>query len=158
MNVRWVIPVLVLSGCNRCSEAKVEPKAEVKPAAAKPATPPSEPAAPVEHREKAEVELAGSWKPGDVKAAKVLFVAQAEPCLPVPEKPTRYGETALKEPGDFFDEYFIPQDSRGHVCLYGYDEAGKVVGVASWEKNPLRFFGEGEVVFAGINLTLAEVQ
>jgi hypothetical protein len=153
MNVRWVIPVALLSGCHKCGEAKVEPKPEVKPAAVKPAPPAP---APVEHRERAEVEFAGSWKPGDVKAAKVLFVAQAEPCLPVPEKPTRYGETTLKEPGDFFDEYFIPQDSRGHVCLYGYDEGGRVVGAASWEKNPLRFFGE--VVFAGIHLTLAGVK
>jgi hypothetical protein len=76
----------------------------------------------------------------------------------VPGKPTRYGEEPLKAPGDFFAEFFIAQDTRGHVCVYGLDEQGTVVGAASWEKNPLRFFGEGEVVFANIDLTLAPVK
>lgn len=164
MNLRWLIGVLVLWGCDKCGDAKATatPSAGA-PLAAAP-TPPAQPPAPAAapgptvHREKAEVELGGTWSLGAVKAAKVLFVAQAEPCLPVPEKPTRYGETTLKAPGEFYDEYFIAQDSRGYVCLYGYDEAGKVVGAASWEKNPLRFLGEGEIVFAGINLTLAEVK
>jgi hypothetical protein len=164
MKLRWLVPVLGLWGCDTCGDAKAKatPSAGALPGTAPtPAAQPPPPAVapgPKEHREKAEVEFIGTWSPGAVKAAKVLFVAQAEPCLPVPEKPTRYGETVLKTPGDFFDEYFIPQDSRGHLCLYGYDEAGQVVGAAAWEKNPLRFLGEGEIVFAGINLTLAEVK
>lgn len=170
MNLRWLIPVLVLWGCDKCGDAKVDsaPSGGAPsggtPSAGAPTAPPARPPVPdrapgpTVHHEKAEVELGGTWSPGAVKAAKVLFVAQAEPCLPVPEKPTRYGETTLKAPGEFYDEYFIPQDSRGHLCLYGYDEAGKVVGAASWEKNPVRFLGEGEIVFAGINLTLAEVK
>lgn len=167
MNVRWLLPVLVLWGCDTCGEAKGSATATSggQPSGGAPAaTPPAHPPAPATapgpkvHREKAEVELGGTWSAGSVKAAKVMLVAQAEPCLPVPEKPTRYGETVLKAPGEFYEEYFIEQDSRGHVCLYGYDEAGKVVGAAAWEKNPLRFLGEGEIVFAGINLTLAEVK
>lgn len=155
MHARWLVAVLVLSGCERCAESK-PPVAVPKPVQAAPA-PVAAPAPPT-HSEKAEVEFFGDWKPGPVKAAKVVFVAQAEPCLPINAAAKRYGDTELTAPGPFSAEYFIPQDSRGHVCLFGYDDAGKVVGAAAWEKNPLRFFGEGEVVFANIALTLAEVK
>jgi hypothetical protein len=148
MNVRWLTPALLLWGCNTCGEAKVAPPAATPPPAA-----PTRPA----RQELAEVEMGGTWSPGEVKPAKVLFTAQLEPCLPVPEKPTRYGEKVLKEPGGFFDEYFIPQDSKGHLCLYGLDEAGTVVGAASYAKNPLRFWGQGEIIYTDVDFTLAPV-
>jgi hypothetical protein len=147
----WLVALLLL-GCGRCAEKPQAPAVVPKPADA------PRPPRPVAHTERAEVEFFGEWKPGGPKAARVVFVAQAEPCLPVPATPKRYGETVLEAPGSFFAEYFIPQDARGHVCLYGYDAQGAVVGAASWKKNPLRFFGEGEVVFADIELTLDEVK
>jgi hypothetical protein len=97
---------------------------------------------------KAEVEFVGTWSAGEVKAAKVIFVTQSEPCLPVPEKPTRFGEAKLDvgAPGPLFAEFYIPQGTKGHSCLYGLDEAGKVVGAADSTQNPMTFEGEGEVV------------
>ncbi|MEW5737934.1 MAG: hypothetical protein AB1938_03355 [Myxococcota bacterium] len=155
MHVRLFLLTLALTGCERCADKPAAPPTTALPMKAEPPAPPPK---PVVHSERAEVEFFGDWKPGAVKAAKVLFVAQEEPCLPVPATPKRYGETVLDKPGPFFAEYFIKQDSRGHVCVYGYDEKGAVVGAASWEKNPLRFFGEGEVIFANMDFTLAEVK
>lgn len=103
---------------------------------------------------KAEVEFFGKWAPGDVKAAKVVFVAQAEPCTPVPQNPTRYGEQVLDQVGPLFAEFFITQGTVGHGCLYGLDEAGKVVGVAGSDQNPMRFEGTGEVVFGKLDYVL----
>jgi hypothetical protein len=102
----------------------------------------------------AEVEFFGTWAAGDVKAAKVIFVTQAEPCTPVPEKPTRYGEQMLEQPGPLFAEFFSPQGTVGHGCVYGLDEAGKVVGVSGSDQNPMRFEGQGEVVFGKLEYAL----
>lgn len=103
---------------------------------------------------KAEVEFFGKWTAGEVKAAKVVFVAQLEPCTPVPEKPTRFGEQKLDAPGPLFAEFFIPQGTVGHACVYALDEAGKVVGAASSTQNPLTFRGEGEVIFGKLEFSL----
>jgi hypothetical protein len=113
------------------------------------------PAAPAAPR-KAEVEMAGTWSRGAVAQGAVAFVAQKEPCLPVPASATVYGRTALENPGPFGVEYFIPQGSVGHACLYA-TQGGKVIGAASYEKNPLTFQGEGEVTFMGLKLELAAV-
>jgi hypothetical protein len=103
---------------------------------------------------KAEVEFFGSWSPGDVKAASYVFVAQAEACLPVPEKPTRFGESKLEKPGPLFAEFFIPQGTVGHACVYGMDEAGKIVSAASSTQNPMTFKGGGEVIFGKLDYAL----
>ena len=103
---------------------------------------------------KAEVEFFGHWSAGEVKAAKYVFVAQAEPCLPVPEKPTRYGESALEKPGALFAEIYVPQGSKGSACVYGLDEAGKVVSAAGSTQNPLTFQGQGEVIFGRLEFDL----
>lgn len=110
--------------------------------------------AKVETSGKAEVEFFGSWSPGEVKAARYVFVAQAEPCVPVPEKPTRFGEEKLENPGPLFAEFYIPQGTRGHACVYGLDEAGKVVSAAGSTQNPLTFQGEGEVIFGRLAFEL----
>ena len=103
---------------------------------------------------KAEVEFFGTWAAGEVKAAKFVFVAQAEPCVPVPEKPTRYGEQKLDGPGPLFAEFFIPQGARGHACVYGLDESGKVISAADSTQNPMSFEGEGEVIKARLDYAL----
>lgn len=103
---------------------------------------------------KAEVEFFGSWSAGEVKAAKYVFVAQAEPCTPVPEKPTRYGEEKLGAPGPLFAEFYIPQGTVGHTCVYGLDEEGKVVSAAGSTQNPMTFKGEGEVIFGKLDYAL----
>jgi hypothetical protein len=102
----------------------------------------------------AEVEFLGSWNAGDVKFATATFVAQREPCVPVPEKPTRFGEMKMGAPGPLFAEFFITQGETGHACLYAFDEAGKVVGVASSKQNPLKFEGAGEVMFSKLDFAL----
>lgn len=121
-------------------------------------------AAPVEVKKvksdtagKAEVEFFGNWNPGPVQAAKYVFVAQAEPCLPVPEKPTRYGEATLDKPGPLFAEFYIPQDTVGHACMYGLDATGKVVSAANSTQNPMTFKGEGEVIFGKLDYKLEAV-
>lgn len=105
----------------------------------------------------AEVEFLGKWSPGGVQAAKVVFVAQVEPCLPVPEKPTRYGEQKLDVPGNLFAEFFPDQGSKGHACVYAYDASGKVVGAASTAQNPMTFEGKGEVVKSDLSFELQPV-
>ena len=102
----------------------------------------------------AEVEFLGSWNAGDVKFATATFVAQREPCVPVPEKPTRFGEMKMGAPGPLFAEFFITQGETGHACLYAFDESGKVVGVASSKQNPLTFEGAGEVMFSKLDFAL----
>jgi hypothetical protein len=102
----------------------------------------------------AEVEFFGSWSAGEVAAAKYVFVAQAEPCLPVPEKPTRFGEATLDKPGKLFAEFYVPQGSIGHACVYGLDEAGKIVSAANSTQNPLTFKGDGEVIFGKLDYAL----
>lgn len=103
---------------------------------------------------KAEVEFFGTWSAGEVKAARYLFVAQAEPCLPVPEKPTRFGEEKLAKPGPLFAEFYVPQGTKGHACVYGVDEAGQVVSAADSTQNPMTFQGEGEVIFGKLDYAL----
>ncbi len=126
-----------------CPEKKAAPTAAAPPAPA-----------PVK---KAEVEFGGSWARNGVTAAKVVFVAQVEPCVPVPAKPTRFGEEVMKSEGTLFAEFFIPQGAVGHACLYGFDEAGVVVAAASYEKNPVTFQGEGEVVVGPVKLSLVSL-
>ena len=124
---------------------------------------PAQPApAPVEAKKKdkpdtagkAEVEFFGNWSAGEVKAASYVFVAQAEACLPIPEKPTRFGEAKLEKEGALFAEFFIPQGTVGHACVYGLDEAGKVVSVANSTQNPMTFKGDGEVIFGKLDYAL----
>ena len=129
---------LALCACPKKDEPAPTPP---KPPAAKPQLP----AAATE----AEVEFTGKWSLGPVKAAAVVFVAQLEPCLPVPEKPTRLGEERLNAPGDLFAEFFIKQGTVGHACVYAKDDAGQLVGAGAFPGNPLTFAGDGEVVFKG---------
>lgn len=145
--MKTLVAALSLLALLACQEKKAAP--------APAPTPPPAPSKAEERKSgKAEVEFFGKWSPGEVKAAKVLFVAQAEPCTPVPEKPTRYGETTLDEPGALFAEFFIPQGTKGHTCVYGLDASGKVVGAATSTQNPMTFEGEGEVIFGKLDYVL----
>lgn len=102
---------------------------------------------------KAEVEFFGKWSAGEVKAAKVIFVAQVEPCAPVPTAPTRFGEVTLTGES-LFAEFFIPQGAKGSACVYGLAEDGHVVGLADSTQNPMTFEGSGEVIFGKLEFTL----
>ncbi len=108
--------------------------------------------------DKAEVEFSGEWSRNGVAAQKVLFVAQLEPCLPVPASPTRLGEEVMQHEGSLFAEFFIPQGTVGHACLYGFGADGAVVAAASYEKNPLTWKGNGEVVVGPMKFLLAPVK
>jgi hypothetical protein len=106
----------------------------------------------------AEVEFSGDWKSNGLAAARTEFVAQAEPCLPVPEKPTTLGTQKLEKEGPVFAEFFIPQGTKGYACLYSRDETGKVVAAASYPKNPLTFEGAGEIEIGPMVLSLSKVE
>lgn len=102
----------------------------------------------------AEVEFFGEWKKGGVKAAKVIFVAQAEPCTPVPEKATRYGEQKLDTEGNLFAEFFPDQGAKGYACVYGLDASGKIIAASGTAENPMTFEGAGEVIKANLKFEL----
>ena len=115
---------------------------------------PSPPAAAVAPKPKtAEVEFFGTFKPGTVKAARAVFVAMQEPCSPLPAEAHLYGQKDI-DVDKLFAEFFPPQGSKGYLCVYGLDAAGKVVGWAAFAKNPVTFQGEGEVVIDHIDVTL----
>jgi hypothetical protein len=102
----------------------------------------------------AEVEFFGNFSTGglaDVKES--FFVAQAEPCLPLVKEPKIYG-SVRQNVDKLFAEFFIPQGSKGHLCAYGADAKGNVIATATYEKNPVTFQGEGEVIFSDVNLKL----
>lgn len=154
--MRRLLVLLVCGGALGC------PKKESPPTAPAPAEqlalPPSlkTPAA-VPPLPDAEVEVVGTWST-KVKAARTIAVAQAEPCLPVPERPTRFGgEQALGEPGPLFAEFFLPQGTTAWVCLYGLDEAGVVVGAVAVPGTPQTFGGIGELMVGPHTVELTPV-
>lgn len=114
--------------------------------------PPSKPAQP----QTAECEFLGTWSQGSTSAAKYAFVAQTAPCTTTPAAAT-LGTMPLSAPGSFFAEFFVPQGTTGHLCLFGYDASGAIVAVGEPAGNPVRFEGEGEVMFSGLNITVAAV-
>lgn len=101
----------------------------------------------------AEVEFFGNFSPGKTKVAKSFFVVMEEPCSPVPVEAHLFGKVELTAE-KLFAEFYPPQGSRGHLCAYGLDAAGKVVAYAAFGKNPVTFQGEGEVIVDHIDLTL----
>jgi len=92
-----------------------------------------------------EVEVVGKWS-STVKAAKVIVVAQLEPCVPVPARPTRFGGEQAIEPGGLFAEFFMPWGTTASVCVYALDEQGVVVGAVTFPETPKTFEGLGELV------------
>lgn len=121
-------------------------KAEVAPAAAPPPA------------KRAEVEFVGQWKRNGIESATVEFVAQKEPCLPIPAKPTTLGTHPFTTPeGRFLAEFFVEQGTVGHACLYAKDAQGVIVAAASYEKNPVTMQGEGEVVIGPMTLELSKL-
>jgi hypothetical protein len=137
-----VVTLLCLGGCEK------KPAAAPAPVTQKLGQPPA----------RAEVEFSGDWKSNGLAAARTEFVAQAEPCLPVPEKPTTLGTQKLEKEGPVFAEFFILQGTKGHACLYSWDEHGKVVAAASYAKNPLTFEGSGEIEIGPMVLSLSKVE
>jgi hypothetical protein len=137
-----LIPFVVVGLCACPKKSEEAPKPAPPASVAKPAP------------KTAEVEFFGEWKAGGVKAAKVIFVAQAEPCTPVPEKATRFGEQKLDTEGNLFAEYFIDQGTKGYACVYALDEGGKIIAAAGTAENPMTFEGSGEVIKANLKFEL----
>jgi hypothetical protein len=135
-----------------CPKKKEEPAPAPAVETAKPVEPrlplPESPrtAAAVAQRPDAEVEVVGQWRSKVPGAKQHVAVAQVEPCVPVPARPTRFGEAATLEGEGFFVEYFMPQGTRAHVCLYALDEKGAVVGAATVPDTPRVFEGLGELM------------
>lgn len=138
-----VAACLALCGCPKKESpppvaAPPPPRAEVLPT-----SPPTAEAMPP--RPDAEVEIVGTWAT-EVKAARYVLVAQVEPCLPVPATPTKLGEVTLETPGTLFAEFFFKQGTKAHVCVYGLDSAGAVVGAVTMPDTPRTFEGLGELM------------
>lgn len=100
-----------------------------------------------------EVEFFGTVTTDAVKVSKTVFVAMQEPCSPVPAEAHLYGQLQVTEV-QLFAEFFPPQGSKGHLCAFGFDEAGRVVAFAAYGKNPVSFQGVGEVIFDHVDLKL----
>ena len=131
--------------CPRKDAAPADaPKVIAAPKLALPESKP-DPAA-VAPKPDAEVEVVGTWS-SKVKASKVIVVAQAEPCVPVPSSPKRFGnEVTLDQPGALFAEFFMPQGTVASVCLYALDDKGAVVGAVTVPETPKTFEGLGELM------------
>lgn len=135
--------VCLLLACPKKEEAK--PVAE--PVKVEPKLPESPPnVAAIPPKPDAEVEIVGTWSSTVKGAAKHIVVMQAEPCLPVPATPKRFGEQVLSQPGSLFAEFFLPQGTTASVCLYALDEQGVVVGALTMPETPKRFEGLGELM------------
>jgi hypothetical protein len=139
--------VLLLAGC----------KKEAAAPAPKPAPPPRALGhLPAPRAEKAEVEVGGTWSPGSTHPKKVYVAVMESPCLPVPAEPKMLAHD-IPTNERFFMEIFVPQGTKGFICLYGLDEMGKVTSAGAWEKNPFLMQGEGEVVPPNVTVTLEPV-
>lgn len=137
----------LLVACPKQNEAPAPTppvKAPVAPRLPLPESPRT--AAAMPNRPDAEVEVVGQWRSKVPGAKKHVAVAQVEPCVPVPAKPTRFGDEVTLEGEGFFVEYFLPQGTRAHVCLYALDEQGAVVGAVTMPDTPRVFEGLGELM------------
>ena len=134
MTLRASLLLLGLAAC---------PKKEEPPA---PAPPPAKPST-------AEVEFFGTLSAGKTQVAKSVFVVMQEPCSPVPAEAHVIGQKPV-DGEKIFAEFFPSQGSRGHLCAFGLDAAGKVVAFAAYGKNPVTFQGQGEVIIDHVDLTL----
>ncbi len=139
-----VLALLCGSACPKKDPPPQPPKVTAEPKLPLPESKPNTEAVAV--RPDAEVEIVGTWS-SKVKAARVIVVAQAEPCVPVPASPRRFGsELALDQEGPLFAEFFMPQGTLATVCLYALDEKGAVVGAAPFPQTPRTFEGLGELI------------
>ncbi len=145
--------LLAFEACPKKDTPPPPPELDAGPKVLAPSiAPPSKPAQPAS----AECEFMGTWSPGATSAAKYAFVAQVPPCSATPT-PATLGSMPLSTPGSFFAEFFVPQGTSGHLCLFGYDASGAIVAVGEPAGNPVRFEGEGEVMFTGLSITVAAV-
>lgn len=136
-----VLSAVALWGCPKKEEVRVEVPPPAPRLPESPKTPVGMAVPP-----DAEVEVIGTWRSG-VKAAQHVAVAQKEPCLPVPATPTRYGASVtLSAQGALFAEFFLPQGTVAHVCLYALDDTGAVVGAVTMPDTPKVFSGLGELI------------
>lgn len=139
LSMPLVVSLALLTGCPKKNEEPAARPAEVKPAAPAVKT--------------AEVEFFGAVHLGKVTAARTVFVAMKEPCVPVLAQAHIYGQTQV-DSDKLFAEYFAPQGSVAHLCAFGFNDQGEVVAAATYAKNPVTFQGEGEVIFGNVDLTL----
>jgi hypothetical protein len=145
MSLRWSLVVLIVG----CVGASCQKKADPAPAASASGAVPAK---------RAEVEFVGQWARNGVEVASVEFVAQKEPCVPVPTKATTLGTHPFTgAEGRFLAEFFVEQGTVGHACLYGKDAQGVIVAAAAYAKNPVTMQGEGEVVIGPMTLALSKL-
>ncbi|MFT3835579.1 MAG: hypothetical protein QM723_01105 [Myxococcaceae bacterium] len=105
---------------------------------------PAKPHLPKARADLAEVEISGDYSAGTTKPASVHLTVLDVPCLPVPKDARVMGQDVPTN-SHFFLEIFVPQGTKGFICMYGLDAAGKVIAGAEFEKNPFLMQGQGEV-------------
>lgn len=130
MRLALAAALLLLVGCK-------------KDAPPKPAEPPK-PHLPKARDDLAEVEISGDYTKGATTPASVHLTVLDVPCLPVPRDAKVMGQDVPTNE-HFFLEIFVPQGTKGFICMYGLDAAGKVIAEAEFEQNPFLMQGQGEV-------------
>lgn len=103
----------------------------------------------------AECEFSGEVRPGEVKAARILFAITKQPCTTAPDPGVIIRVDV--QPGKLFHEFFFPQGSTGYACAFALDEQGQLVGQAGHARGQLTFQGFGEVEFKDVLLELTPV-
>ncbi|MFL5318512.1 MAG: hypothetical protein ACJ790_02575 [Myxococcaceae bacterium] len=102
----------------------------------------------------AEVEISGNILDAPPDSDLRVFV-RSTPCEKTAMPSDVYTSVGVKNSGKsihYETEIFVAQGSVGHVCVYA-SKGGKIVAFAQWPKE-LVMQGEGEVVFAGVELKL----
>ncbi len=140
-----IAALLSLAGCKK--EAAATPPKPAEPA---------RPGLPKARDDLAEVEISGDYSPGTTRPKSVHVTVLDVPCLPVQKDATVMGHDVPTNE-HFFLEMFVPQGTKGFICMYGVDEAGKVVAAAEFDQNPFVMKGQGEVE-AHLKLTLKAVE
>jgi hypothetical protein len=164
-----LLAVVALFGCPEekkaappAAEKKAEaPAAPAAPAAEKKGDSIEKPGVVVTHRDvrmpeqnkDAECEFGGNVDVGELKPARIVFTLSKAACDAPDFEAMK--KVDLK-PGSFFAEVFMPQGSVVNVCAFALDDKGQQIGTASYEKNPVKLEGAGEVVTNPVELKLAK--
>ncbi|MBL8920475.1 MAG: hypothetical protein JNJ54_16545 [Myxococcaceae bacterium] len=139
-----LVACLALACPKKNDQAPPAPPPTAEPALPLPESPRTAVAMPP--RPDAEVEVVGKWSSKVPGAKKHVAVAQVEPCVPVPVNARRFGDEVVLEGDGYFFEYFMPQGTRAHVCLYALDDKGVVIGAVTIPDTPRVFEGLGELM------------
>lgn len=104
----------------------------------------------------AEVEFMGQVTAKGLKAKQYLIFISKQPCDLKAATVQHFGSTVIPygDSQNFFIEVFVPQGATGYVCAAALDQDRRAIAQGTYEKNPLKMEGEGEVIFDQLHLQL----